>query len=69
MSQAGYKTREPAETDIAQEEPSGLSQLLELYRQDLGYSDADIARLLRLNRPDYESMYSPPPAGLRLVRR
>lgn len=68
MSQAGYKSREPLETSLPQEEPKLLDELIGVFRSDMGYRDEDLQALLRLNPPDFERLYAAAPKGLRILR-
>jgi Zn-dependent peptidase ImmA (M78 family)/DNA-binding XRE family transcriptional regulator len=70
MSKTGYRLREPIELDIKGERPSLINELIEAYREDLGYSMEDLCQMLALFEEELWSMYlrkyDQPP--LRLVR-
>lgn len=70
MAHAGYRTREPVELDVQGERPSLLRELVDTHLHDLGYSPADIRKLMLLNDGELYSFYlrdhSKPP--LRAVR-
>lgn len=57
MGKLGYRRREPAELDIPTEKPSLLAELLEMHRQDLGFSLDQLQRLLLFSRPELETRY------------
>lgn len=67
MGQAGYRTHEPVQ--IAPEEPSLLSEIIDIHEKSLGYDSADLDRLLCEKgafsnlRNEQDSL-----GGLRLVR-
>jgi Zn-dependent peptidase ImmA (M78 family)/DNA-binding XRE family transcriptional regulator len=46
FSKRGYRKREPAELDLSPERPTLLGEMIEFYRQDLGYSVDELARAL-----------------------
>lgn len=60
LSQAGYKTREPVELDVDGEEPSLVQELIQAHREDLRYSDADLAELLALTEDEFAVIYLQP---------
>ena len=41
MSASGYRSQEPRELDFAAERPAFINDLIELHRQQLGYSDEE----------------------------
>jgi Zn-dependent peptidase ImmA (M78 family)/transcriptional regulator with XRE-family HTH domain len=49
MGQAGLRRREPTELDIPVEEPTLFAELMDTYRQDLGYSISDLSALLTVH--------------------
>jgi hypothetical protein len=66
-----YNTREPAELDIPLEKPALLSQLVHAHLKDLGFSIADLAKLLHLLPEECGELYAPDLVrpGLRLIVR
>lgn len=52
MSRAGYKQREPAELDFPKEDARLLRDLIDLHRNELGYSVADLGRLFAVHQRD-----------------
>jgi Zn-dependent peptidase ImmA (M78 family) len=71
MSKAGYRTREPVELDVTGEEPQLLHALVTMHRKELGYSVADLAEILPLNREELWATYlqEPDQAPLHVVDR
>ena len=68
MSKLGFRKREPNEP--AKEHPTMLRRMVDYHRRVLSYSDGDLAGLLCLNEPEFQTMYGPDPAPkprLRLV--
>lgn len=57
MSNAGYRTREPAELDVDGEQPSLLQEIIETHINELGYSTSDLGRILALNDRELWSHY------------
>lgn len=49
MGRAGYKQHEPAELDFPKEQPRLLRDLLELHKDTLDYSIADLSRLFAIH--------------------
>lgn len=66
LSARGYRLSEPVA--LAHETPTLLSEILSVHRDELGYSDADLARALSLKLTEFQCMYCPSRGGLRLVR-
>jgi Zn-dependent peptidase ImmA (M78 family)/transcriptional regulator with XRE-family HTH domain len=60
MARAGYRTREPAELDVAGELPCLLQELVDVHRMDLGYTVDDIAKMIPLNDDEMSSLYPHP---------
>jgi Zn-dependent peptidase ImmA (M78 family)/transcriptional regulator with XRE-family HTH domain len=56
MSKLGYRKREPNEP--AKEEPSMLRHMLAFHTKKLGYSVAEMAKLLHLQVPEFQEMYN-----------
>ena len=57
MGKAGYKTREPEELDFPKEPTRVLQELIELHRDRLNYSIADLSALLVLNEDEVIDQY------------
>jgi Zn-dependent peptidase ImmA (M78 family) len=57
MTQVGYKRREPIELDVTGEESSLLYEIIEMHRNELGYSTEDLCQILAINENDLWSMY------------
>jgi Zn-dependent peptidase ImmA (M78 family) len=57
MSSRGYRKREPAELDLAPESPSLLREILDFYRNELGYSLSDLAKTLVVSMDDLMAWY------------
>lgn len=58
MSKAGYRTREPAELDIAREEPRLLQEILEVHRLELGYGLLELSELMGLVGDEAQATYA-----------
>lgn len=57
LSRAGYRRNEPL--PLPAEEPTLFGRLLSLYKDELGYSYKDIARLLAISEDDFWHWYVP----------
>jgi len=57
ISQRGWKTREPAETDFAPEQPGLFPRILKLHSEELGYSMPEFAKLLNIYPNDLRHLY------------
>ena len=57
IGKAGYRLREPPELDLPREEPTLLSRLLAVYKDDLGYGIGELAALLRIHVDELMEMY------------
>lgn len=57
MAMRGYKKREPAELDLPPEQPTLLRELLDYYRNDLGYSIENLAGALNDSCDDVMGTY------------
>jgi len=72
ISQRGWRTREPAETDFGREEPTLFPHLIRLHSEDLGYGIAEFSDLLCMEANDLRSLYGLQegrgPAQLRLIK-
>ena len=68
FARLGYRTHEPRALDLPPERPALLHELIELHRQDLGYSREEMADALSLILDEYVELYEPAePPHLRLV--
>jgi Zn-dependent peptidase ImmA (M78 family)/transcriptional regulator with XRE-family HTH domain len=68
---APYRSREPEETEFADERPSLLDDLIQVQRQEFGLGPTDLAKLTRMSTKDVVEMFFPPTeesAQLRLVQ-
>jgi len=57
IGKAGWRTREPVEADVEAEKPTLLTEVLDVYRNNFGYSASQIADLVGLNPHELESTY------------
>jgi len=57
MGKLGYRKREP--NPPPKEAPKLLQRMVDFHRKRLGYSDAELADLLRLSETEFQSMYAP----------
>jgi len=57
IGKAGWRTREPVEADVEAEKPTLLTEVLDVYRNNFGYSANQIADLVGLNPHELESIY------------
>ncbi len=58
MSASGYRSQEPRELDFAAERPAFINDLIELHRQQLGYSDEELSeKVLMINRDEFFRKY------------
>ena len=65
----GYRTREPASLDFAQEKPTLMEALLQNLTNDMSYSETDLAQTLHLHYQELAQMYSlPMSTGLRRIK-
>ncbi len=60
LSAKGLRLREPEETQFPAEEPSVYDHVVDLHLDDLGYSKADLQRLLRVSGGELSKLYSVP---------
>ena len=57
ISRLGWRTREPAETDFAHEEPTLFPQTLHVHSEELGYGIEEFSELLPLEANDLRYLY------------
>ena len=57
ISARGYRLREPPALDFEREQPHVLAQMIALHLDGLGYSRADLAKLLCVYESDLASLY------------
>lgn len=69
MSKAGYRTREPAEADIAPELPHTLKDIVDTHLRQLTYTPDDLAHLVALLPSELEATYGIGTAGRGDTRR
>jgi Zn-dependent peptidase ImmA (M78 family) len=65
LSRVGYRRQEPV--TISPEKPELIATILDLYRQELKYTDKELAELLRLNVSDFRAWYYPKPPHLTVL--
>jgi len=68
MGQAGFRMREPAELDIPIEDGTLFAELMSTFREDLGYSRADLSTLLTVHEHELWPQESQNTSRLRLVK-
>jgi len=68
FGQAGYRTREPQYLDIPVEEPRTLQEVVAAHTDRLGFSAADLGRVMNLYESDVREIYLGKYAGLRIVK-
>lgn len=66
LSRAGYRKREPFPIPV--EKPTQIRNLLNIYKQQLGYSDTLLAELLRLSIKDFIAWYYADTSDLKIIR-
>ena len=66
FSQAGYRMREPEELDIPVEKPALLKMMIDAHANELGYSAADLGKILNLEEDEFRDLYTE--RSLRLLR-
>lgn len=59
MSAAGYRLKEPAELAIPRETPTLLSELVDVYLTELGYTVQELSQWLALQVEEFCSVYLP----------
>jgi len=57
LSKAGYKTREPIELDIKNEQPTLLKELVKTYIDDMGYNIPELMKMLNLFEDEIKNIY------------
>jgi Zn-dependent peptidase ImmA (M78 family)/transcriptional regulator with XRE-family HTH domain len=57
ISARGYRLREPPELDFAAEQPELLDQIIRLHFDALGYTPADLSKLLSIHEREFRSLY------------
>lgn len=73
ISQLGWRTREPAETEFAPEAPALFTRLLSLHEEELGYEMAEFSELLHMEPNDLRHLYGlqsneRPPSHLHVIK-
>ena len=66
FSKKGYTKSEPIPLPL--ENPTMWDETLKLYRDELGYSDEDLMSVMRINKNDFASWFSPKPRLISLFR-
>jgi Zn-dependent peptidase ImmA (M78 family)/DNA-binding XRE family transcriptional regulator len=57
LGKAGYRRREPPELDLPRESPTLLQETMQAYTDDMGYSVAELARMLNLTENETIEIY------------
>lgn len=57
ISQKGWKTREPSETDFRPERPGLFPRILNLHSEELGYELPEFVQLLKMEPNDLRYLY------------
>jgi len=57
ISKAGYKTREPMELDLPDENPALLKEIFKVHVEDLHYKVPELAKMLNLHEREMQNMY------------
>jgi Zn-dependent peptidase ImmA (M78 family)/transcriptional regulator with XRE-family HTH domain len=65
LGRAGYKMREPIETDIPIEKPTLLAELIQMHLRQLGYPVSKLSDFMLLHEHEFRPRYMD--TGLRLV--
>lgn len=66
FSKKGYTKSEPIPLPL--ENPTMWDETLKLYRDELGYSDEDLMSVMRINKNDFASWFSPKTRLISLLR-
>jgi Zn-dependent peptidase ImmA (M78 family)/DNA-binding XRE family transcriptional regulator len=69
ISSRGWRVREPAELDFPAETPKVLNSIIQSHLTDLGYSLAELTKLIRLHVTEFTEMYGPATNGRPEPRR
>ncbi|MCY1018254.1 helix-turn-helix domain-containing protein [Pyxidicoccus sp. MSG2] len=62
LTKAGYRIREPPELDFPHEQPTAISELFELHRDELNYSVEQLSKLLTMYPEDLQQEYGVKPS-------
>lgn len=65
ISARGWRLREPAELDFPVETPTVLPSIVKAHLSDLGYSLAELTKLLKIHESEFVEMYGAVTAGLK----
>jgi Zn-dependent peptidase ImmA (M78 family)/transcriptional regulator with XRE-family HTH domain len=57
ISARGFRLREPPQFDIAEEAPTIIFRMLEVHKTALGYTAADLLKMLKIDPADMRLMY------------
>lgn len=68
LSALGYKLQEPLELSPPKEYPMLIKEILQVYREQLGYTVNDMGHLLHLHHRDFQDYFSLDTSKLRVVR-
>lgn len=69
MGRLGYRLREPREFDVTGERPTAtFAELIRIHREDLQYSDEEIANICQMNPDSFKQEYMSISAGPRLIK-
>ncbi|MET6997837.1 XRE family transcriptional regulator [Chitinophaga defluvii] len=68
LSALGFKLQEPPELSPAKEYPMLIKEILQVYKEQLGYSTEDMGNLLHLNHRDFQDYFNLDSVRLRVVR-
>lgn len=67
MSKLGYRLQEP--NPIEKEQPKTLHRVVQHFMSELDYGQSDMEKLLRLNRPELQSLFGVSASGASPARR
>ena len=67
LSRAGYRKNEPI--TISSEKPTLVRNLLNNYKNELDYSNEELAALVRLNVEDFRNWYYPEPSHIKILKK
>ncbi|HBV97793.1 MAG: hypothetical protein JL50_02870 [Peptococcaceae bacterium BICA1-7] len=68
MSIRGYRTHEPLEYDIPVEIPTLYQEIIDVYRNEMGYSSSELSDMLNLNEHEARHMYFNSRRQLRVIK-